>query len=70
MHRIASNSGGFFSAWQAKDAFIDLLLSSDVATTKLKENIKEFKLVDMRWLFFVLLVLMGGEWLFRKNYNI
>lgn len=70
MNNIATYSGGLFGTYGERDAFVQKILQHATASVKLREETKEHQLVDFKWLFFLLLVLMAGEWLFRKNYNI
>lgn len=70
MNNLAAYSGGLFGTYADRDNIIKGMLQHASAAARLKEETREHKLVDFKWLFFLLLALMAGEWLFRKNYNI
>lgn len=70
MKNIASNSGGSFYSFSDKNQSIDAILNHAASATKLKEDIKEQKLINFKWLFFMLLILMTLDWWFRKNNSI
>jgi len=70
LYQLARNSGGDFYLPGSLEQLIDQLKSSNKlkASTFFQETINE--LLNLRWLFFVLLLLLSVEWFLRKFWGI
>src|SRR5690606_28627735 len=70
LYQLASQSGGSFSNLNEVDEMIATLKESNhlKPVSSFQELITE--LLNQRWLFFVLILLMGMEWFLRKYWGI
>jgi hypothetical protein len=70
LYQLASQSGGTFSLPGQADRIMDELKSSDRLKTVTYFREMTNELLNLRWLFFVILLLFSMEWFLRKFWGI
>lgn len=67
LKQIAANSGGkFYKLRSAHKLLDDIDKRTDIVTiTSQESTFKDF--IDYKWLFFLLIILLGAEWFFRRR---
>jgi len=66
LNNIAQNTNGGFYTIAQVDELAKTLINSDQAKPTIYTQEKFFDLINLRWIFFVLLVLVSIEWFLRK----
>ncbi len=66
MQKLASNSGGTFSVW-GNTANLEQNLQQNEAPGIMRATLEIQNLISWKWLCFVLTLLLGLEWYFRKQ---
>jgi hypothetical protein len=70
LYQLAENSGGKFFARNQKEELISALKNNDrmVVKTFFQEMVNE--LINLKWIFALILVLLSLEWFLRKFWGI
>lgn len=66
MYQLASQSDGRFFTLENMDQLSDSLLANPNITETIVSEQKKEPLIDFRWLFAILLLLLSAEWYYRK----
>lgn len=68
LYQLAAQSGGQFFSLEDMEEIPASLQANEAINTRIVSEQKKEPLIDFRWLFGLILLLLSGEWFFRK-YN-
>lgn len=66
LRQISANTGGAFTELNSSLTLLDIIRQNEDITSVIKEESKLTELINMKWLFWLLILLTSLEWFIRK----
>ncbi len=70
LNELAKNHNGEFVFANNISSLYDKIKKDEKVKTILRSELTTFPLIDKKWLFFLLFVLLAGEWFLRKRFGV